>query len=63
MSTNVLSPKKGVGGESQTDYTEHIEPLSQGGKRYVRCEGCGRELLVDLGGRERLVHRDGCSNA
>jgi hypothetical protein len=60
MSTNVPSPKKGVGGES---FTEHIEPLAQGGERYVRCEGCGRELLVDLGGREKLPHRNGCPNA
>lgn len=44
-------------------FTEHFEPLDQGGKRYVRCEGCGRELLVDLGGREQLPHRDRCSNA
>ena len=44
-------------------FTEHFEPLDQGGKRYVRCEGCGRELLVDLGGRKQLAHRDGCPNA
>jgi len=44
-------------------FTEHIEPAAQGGERYVRCEGCGRELLVALGGREQLPHRDGCPNA
>jgi len=60
MSTNVPSPEKGIGDAS---YTEHIEPLSQGGKRYVRCEGCDRELLAVLGGREQLAHRDGCPNA
>lgn len=43
-------------------YTEHVEPAKQGGERYVRCEGCGRELLVALGGKENLVHADGCPN-
>jgi hypothetical protein len=42
------------------DYTEHIEPPEQGGEKYVRCEGCGRELLECLGGREKLAHVDGC---
>ena len=44
-------------------YTEHVEPLEVGGERYVRCEGCGRELLCSLGGRERLPHPEGCPNA
>lgn len=43
-------------------YTEHVEPPAQGGARYVRCAGCGRELLVSLGGREKLPHVDGCPN-
>jgi hypothetical protein len=60
MSTNVPSPEKGVGDAS---HTEHIEPAAQGGERYVRCEGCGRELLIALGGREQLPHCDGCPNA
>jgi hypothetical protein len=60
---DVPSPEKGVGDASQTNYTEHFEPLEQGGKRYVRCEGCGRELLVELGGREQLAHHHDCPNA
>jgi len=44
-------------------YTEHVEPPEVGGERYVRCEGCGRELLCSLGGRERLPHPEGCPNA
>lgn len=44
------------------DYTEHVEPEEQGGEPYVRCEGCGRELLTALGGREKLMHADGCPN-
>lgn len=44
-------------------YTEHVEPPAQGGERYVRCEVCGRELLSSLGGRETLLHVDGCPNA
>lgn len=42
-------------------YTEHVEPRSQGGARYVRCEGCGREVLTSIG-REQLIHTDGCPN-
>lgn len=52
--------------ESENDapgYTRHVEPHAQGGKKYVRCEGCERELLVELGGRENLLHREGCDNA
>lgn len=36
------------------DYTDHVEPAGQGGEPFVRCEGCGRELLVAYGGREKL---------
>jgi len=43
-------------------YSTHYEPAAQGGEEYVRCEGCGRELLLSLGGREKLVHADGCLN-
>lgn len=45
---------------SEPAYSEHREPEEQGGNRYVRCEGCDRELLEVLGGRENLAHRDGC---
>ncbi|MFC4986325.1 hypothetical protein [Saliphagus infecundisoli] len=41
-------------------YTYHTEPPEQGGKAYVRCRDCQRELLVDLGGRDRLPHAPGC---
>ena len=61
MSTNVPNPEKGTG--STGDFTEHFEPFDQGGKRYVRCEGCGRELLIELGGREQLAHSHDCPNA
>lgn len=40
--------------------TEHREPPAQGGERYVRCEGCGREVLCSLGGRGNLLHRVDC---
>lgn len=43
-------------------YTRHIEPEEQGGKEYVRCEGCSRELLIELGGDEQLSHAPDCSN-
>jgi hypothetical protein len=48
--------------DNRPGYTRHREPLAQGGKEYVRCEGCGRELLVELGGRDGVLHREGCSN-
>lgn len=44
-------------------YSEHVEPPEQGAKKYVRCDACGRELLVELGGRDPLLHVDGCPNA
>jgi len=43
-------------------YSRTREPPAQGGKEYVRCEGCGRELLVELGGRDGVLHREGCPN-
>ena len=43
-------------------YSTHYEPAAQGGEEYVRCGGCGRELLVALGGRDSLLHVDGCPN-
>lgn len=45
--------------EEQT-YTRHIEPPEQGGKTYVRCTYCERELLIELGGRDNLSHAPGC---
>lgn len=43
--------------------TDRVEPRAQGGRRYVRCKSCGRELLVSLGGRDALPHKEGCPNA
>jgi len=44
------------------DYSHHVESEKVGGEKYVRCEDCGRELLVKLGGKDDLLHKDGCSN-
>ncbi|WP_226377575.1 hypothetical protein [Haloterrigena turkmenica] len=41
-------------------YTRHVEPPEQGGKAYVRCTYCERELLVELGGQDNLSHAPGC---
>lgn len=39
-------------------YTYHTEPQAQGGKRYVRCEHCGRECIP--ADPERLAHTPDC---
>jgi hypothetical protein len=39
-----------------TEYDKYGEPT---GERYVRCSGCGVEVLT--GGEENAPHRDGCS--
>ncbi|MFC6763943.1 hypothetical protein [Natrinema soli] len=41
-------------------YTRHVEPPEQGGKAYIRCTYCERELLVELGGQDNLSHAPGC---
>ena len=46
--------------ENAPGYTRHRESPRQGRKEYVRCEGCGRELLVELGGRDGILHPEGC---
>lgn len=53
------------GGESLdvSSYSEHIKPPEQGAKRYVRCDACSRELLVELGSRGNLLHTDSYLNA
>lgn len=43
-------------------FTYHTEPAEQGGKEYVRCEGCGSELLTELGERDSLPHAEECPN-
>ncbi|MFC7158012.1 SWIM zinc finger family protein [Halomarina halobia] len=46
--------------EGEGEYTYHVEPPAEGGQRYVRCDGCGRELLMSLGGRNALLHAADC---
>lgn len=56
MSTNATPNDE----SSESGYSYHYEPPEQGGERYVKCEGCNRELLVALGGADNLPHADGC---
>lgn len=53
------SPMMADGGQA---YTTHIEPADQGGEEYVRCTGCGWELLTELGGWDNLPHASDCPN-
>jgi len=39
-------------------YTYHTEPARVGGKRYVRCERCGAEVIP--ADPDRLGHKRGC---
>ena len=41
-------------------YTEHVEPVGQGGARFVRCSDCGRELLASVVDEMRFPHAPGC---
>ncbi len=42
-------------------YSEHREPVAQGGQRYLKCPDCGREVVgLDP---TRLVHAEGCQYA
>lgn len=43
---------------TEPEITRHVEPSSQGGARYLRCEGCGREVLG--GDESRILHREEC---
>lgn len=45
------------GGELLPEITEHRESYEQGGAKYWRCEGCGRETIY---GRDRIPHAEGC---
>lgn len=47
--------------QQRDDYTYHIEPRDQGGARYVRCEGCGREVIP--ADPNLLCHPDECPNS
>jgi len=40
--------------------TEHREPARQGGRRYLRCLGCDREVVGT--DESRLPHAPGCPN-
>lgn len=37
--------------------THHTEPPEQGGERYARCTGCGRESCL---GADSILHEDDC---
>jgi len=62
MSTNDSAREKATGTVAGAQFTNHVEPPEQGGKRFVRCTGCGREILCCIG-KERLTHAEGCQNA
>lgn len=49
-------------GETTTPYTVHREPPEQGGGRYAKCRGCGREILP-VGRFKYLTHPDDCPHA
>jgi hypothetical protein len=58
--TDIIVASDGAEILEDDPYTEHRESPDVGGEAYVRCEACGRELLKSLGGRDALVHTDGC---
>jgi hypothetical protein len=43
------------------EITEHVEPPEQGGARFIRCEGCGTEVIGT--DERRLIHREDCPHA
>lgn len=47
--------------QPEANYTYHVEPPEQGGARYVRCEGCGREVIP--ADPDLLSHPDWCRNS
>lgn len=63
VSTPNPEPVVADGGVELPPITERVEPADQGGEKYVRCEGCGRELLSKYGGRRKLSHREDCAHA
>lgn len=46
---------------SAEEFTYHFEPPEQGGEEYVRCEGCGREVVP--ADPDRILHKEGCPNS
>ncbi|GGM64222.1 hypothetical protein J2752_000462 [Halarchaeum rubridurum] len=62
MSTNASAALKTAANDDiESAYTYHIEPATQGGCRYVRCETCGAECVPAT--PARLTHRPGCTEA
>jgi hypothetical protein len=47
--------------KSEAEYTYHVEPPEQGGARYVRCGGCGREVI--LADPDLIQHPNNCPNS
>ena len=47
--------------EPEPEITRHVEPPAQGGAAYLRCEGCGREVIGT--DESRLWHREECSHS
>lgn len=47
--------------QKEASYTYHVEPPEQGGAKYVRCEGCGREVIP--ANPDNLTHPDNCPNS
>jgi hypothetical protein len=61
MGTNAHRRPKSSDATETNRYTYHREPPAQGGARYVRCEGCGREVVP--ADPDRIPHRDDCPEA
>ena len=55
MSTKNANAKESI----DSDYTVHVEPLEQGGGRYARCTGCGREI-IPVARFGALAHSEDC---
>jgi len=47
--------------KNEAEYTYHVEPPEQGGARYVRCEGCGREVIP--ADPDLIQHPSACPNS
>lgn len=60
MSANATSELESSDTTAAQPYTRHVEPADQGGETYIRCRGCGREVIGT--NFERLPHRDGCEH-
>jgi hypothetical protein len=47
--------------DSEVEHTYHVEPPEQGAARYVRCEGCGREVIP--ADPDLIQHPSECPNS